>query len=164
MADRVVSMHGSGHARLVDKVEHHPVADVSALSVEARDSDERFVFGSPERGFADFPFGEDVISFGFPLMANERPINPRLMKAHIQSQYWYSSEPYEYLAYELAFPAFPGVSGSPVLRNSARNSVIRLVTEGIHYSSELGDDRTQASWTIAASLAPLGEWVHGLAT
>ena len=96
-------------------------------------------------------------------MANERPINPRLMKAHIQSQYSYASEPYEYLAYELAFPAFPGVSGSPVLRDSARNEVIGIVTEGIHYTSQLGDDRTEASWAIAAALPPLNDWVHELA-
>ena len=138
---RVVTMAGNVDVRPIDKVEHHPHADVSAVFVASNDTDEYFIVGSPGPEATDFPLGEEVISYGYPLMANERPINPGLMKAHIQSRYPYTSEPYRYTAYELAFPAFPGVSGSPVIRDWERQEAIGLVTEGMHYSSELGDDK-----------------------
>ncbi len=155
-------MDGSGNSTAVDGVECHPRADVAALFVAACDTDEYLTLGSPPHAYTDFPLGEEVISYGYPLMANDPPINPRLMKAHIQSRYPYASEPYEYFAYELAFPAFPGVSGSPVVRNSARDQVIGVVTEGVHYSSQLGEDRTEASWTIAVALPPLDDWMSTL--
>ena len=51
---------------------------------------------------------------------------------------------------------------SPVVRDWARQEVIGVATESIRYSTELGEDRTEAHWTIAASLAPVGDWLDSL--
>lgn len=84
------------------------------------------------------------------------------MQGHIQAQYRYRVPPYEYDAIELPFPAFPGQSGSPAIRDWARQECIGVVTESVRYATELGDDRTEAHWTIAASLAPIGDWLESL--
>ena len=82
------------------------------------------------------------------------------MRGHLQASYVYRADPYEYSAFELPFPAFPGQSGSPVIRDWAREEVIGLITESVRYSTELGEDRTEAHRTIATSLAPLADWTE----
>ena len=123
---------------------------------------ECFERGEPLQGYADHPLGEEILSIGYPLLANEKPVKTRTMRGHLQARYVYQADPYEYSAFELPFPAFPGQSGSPVIRDWAREEVIGVVTESIKYSTELGDDRTEARWTIAASLAPLADWTASL--
>lgn len=140
-------------------------ADIAALYVKGlshESSFDCFIQGKPPQGHNDFPLGEEVISVGYPLLANEKPVRTRLMKGHLQASYPYRSHPYEYSAFELPFPAFPGQSGSPLIRDWARHDVVGVVTESIRYSSELGEDRTEAYWTIAASLAPLTDWMESL--
>ena len=165
---RVVSVEGHVDAWPLEGVRHHPEADVSALYV-AQDRNRFGYFdmfpasqASLGIGYTELALGDDVISFGYPLLANERPVNPRLMKAHIQSCYPYHSDPYRYEAYELAFPAFPGQSGAPVLRDRGRDTAVGIVTEGVRYSSEIGEERTEACWTVAAALTPLADWIDSL--
>ena len=151
----------------VEGVEHHPRCDVAAFRIDAGDARpeqdfECFMRGIPPSGYSDFPLGEEVISVGYPLLADERPIPRRLMRGHLQSLYPYRGQPYEYTAFELPFPAFPGQSGSPVIRDWARQEVIGVVTESIRYTTELDEDRTEAHWTLAASLAPLADWLDSL--
>ena len=149
----------------ISEIRCQELADVAALYVldcEPEPRFECFVRGEPPLGFADFPLGEDIVSVGYPLLANEKPIKRRLMRGHLQASYVYRADPYEYSAFELPFPAFPGQSGSPVIRDWAREEVIGLVTESVRYSTELGEDRTEAHWTIAASLAPLADWMESL--
>lgn len=118
--------------------------------------------GVPSSGFRDFALGEDIISLGYPSLADEKSVRMRMMRGHLQALYLHRTARYEYRALELPFPAFPGQSGSPVIRNWARNEVIGVVTDNVMYSSERGGDRTEAYWTLAASLAPLAEWLDAL--
>lgn len=119
-----------------------------------------FSIGMPPGGFEEFPLGEDVVFYGFPWFASERSVTPRLMKGHIQSKYSYTSAPYKYAALELAFPAFPGMSGAPVFGDWNRREVIGVVTEGVRYSSQLGDEKVEAYWAVVASLTPLTDWIE----
>ena len=84
------------------------------------------------------------------------------MSGRIQAEYTYTSDPYEYRAFELPFPAFPGQSGSVVLRADHKTEAIGIVTESITYSTEIDGEKTQAHWTIAASLTPIQDWVSSL--
>lgn len=69
----------------------------------------------------------------------------------------------EYRAFELPFPAFPGQSGSVVLRADHKTEAIGIVTESITYASEEnGEPTAQAHWTIAASLTPIRDWIDSL--
>ena len=162
---RAISVEQQPHAWRIQGVAHHPEADVSALYVHQGSTPLGYFGMFPTNlgiSYTEFALGDDVASFGYPLLANEQPINPRLMKAHIQSCYPYRSHPYRYEAYELAFPVFPGQSGSPVFRDSHRDTVVGIVTEGVRYSSAVGDERTEACWTIAAALTPLADWIDSL--
>lgn len=164
-AIRVVSVGPEVSSWPVSDVRRQELADVAALYLQdgrPETTFECFVRGEPPVGSADFPLGEDVISVGYPLLANEKPVKRRLMQGHLQASYSYHADPYEYSAFELPFPAFPGQSGSPVIRDWAREEAIGLVTESVRYSTELGVDRTEAHWTIAASLAPLADWIASL--
>ena len=103
------------------------------------------------------------MSIGFPLFANEDRIIGRMMSGRIQAEYSYTSDPYEYRAFELPFPAFPGQSGSVVLRADHKTEAIGIVTESITYASEEdGEPTAQAHWTIAASLTPIRDWIDSL--
>ena len=147
----------------VNKVINHPKADVSALMITLREPLEYFKIGKPPHGFDDFPLAEDVLSYGFPIMLNEKPIEPRMMKGHIQRTYLYKDKEYCYSAYELGFPAFHGQSGSPVFPDlNNRDTVIGIVTRSIAFSSEQGNTRADASWAIGASLISIVDWVESL--
>ena len=153
----------------VQRIERHPDADVAALFVGEKDAErlEHFEIGVPSdmySGYADYPLAEEVLAYGFPMMGNEKPIPPRMMKGHIQARYAYTSPPrYRYHAYELAFPAFPGLSGSPVFCDlTNRNAAVAVVTSSIAYSSQIGEDTTKADWAIGASLPPLVDWLQSL--
>ena len=78
----------------VNKVINHPSADVSALIVEKTKPLEYFIIGRPPKGYKDFPLGEDVVSYGFPML-KEKPIPPRMMKGHIQRQFQYKDSEYK---------------------------------------------------------------------
>ena len=153
----------------VQRIERHPEADVAALFIgeEAAERLEHFEIGRPSDlypGYTEYPLAQDVLAYGFPMLGNETPIPPRMMKGHIQAQYEYTSSPhYRYHAYELAFPAFPKLSGSPVFCDSAnRGSAIAVVTSSIGYSSQVGEDVTRADWAVGASLLPLIDWIQSL--
>lgn len=106
--------------------------------------------------------GEPVISVGYPQFANDEAIIGRMMSGRIQAEYLHKSDPYEYRTFELPFPAFPGQSGSVVLRADEKTEAIGTVTESVTYSSEFNGEMTQAHWTIAASFTPLKDWIDTL--
>ena len=149
----------------VSEIRRHSTCDVAAFHVDHAEPEQDFdcfLRGEPANGYSDFPLGEDVFSVGYPLLADEKPVRVRMMQGHVQARYPYRAAPYEYEALELPFPAFPGQSGSPVVRDWARQEAIGVVTESVRYSTELGEDRTEAHWTIASSLAPIGDWLDSL--
>lgn len=155
----------------VDKVESHPEADVAALllgrMIDPRPL-EHFGIGLPAdaySGYSDFPLAEDVLSYGFPMVGNERPIRPRMMKGHIQAIYEHTSSnsSYRYHAYELSFPAFPGLSGAPVFRDwNKRDLAIGIVTDRVSYFTEQGGHETKAYLALAAALHPITNWIESL--
>jgi len=61
-----------------------------------------------------FLLSDDMLAYGFPLAGNGKPINSRMLKGHMQAIYGN--------AYELSFPAFPGLSGPPVFRDWGKRS------------------------------------------
>ena len=147
----------------VDKVISHPKADVSALMIKPEKPLEYFTIGKPPNGYNDFPLATDVLSYGFPIMVNEKPVQPRMMKGHIQRQYLHKDKEYVYSAYELGFPAFHGQSGSPVFPDLFnRDTVIGVVTRSISFSLEQGNTRADASWAIGASLISILDWIEAL--
>ena len=149
----------------VDSIRCHEAGDVAALYIDHTAKEQHsacFIRGIPLPGFPDFALGENIIALGYPLLADEWSVRMRVMKGHLQALYSYRTALYEYRAFELPFPAFPGQSGSPVIRDWARNEVIGVVTENVMCSSERGENGTDANWTLAASLAPLAEWLDAL--
>ena len=168
----VVCTHYSKFVRcFVDRVESHPEADVAALFVGRvlnPNPLEHFSIGLPSEVYPqynDFPLAEDILAFGFPMVGNERPINPRMMKGHIQARYEHKSPDgrYRYSAYELSFPAFPGLSGAPVFRDwNKRDAAIGIVTDRISYFTEQGDHETKAYLALAAALHPIADWIKSL--
>ena len=151
------------------RIVKHLEADVAAMFFKEADTAELECFNlgvlSNDRpDFTKYPIGEDISSFGFPKLKN--PTGPRMMKGHIQAHFQAEGESYggyRYAAYELAFPAFSGMSGSPVLREQNRHTVIGVVTASTTYAS-LGDRmNTRADWAVGAALPPLTEWLEVLA-
>ena len=165
----------------VETVVLHPSADVAALIV--KNANEGCFFRLAEFN-KDYYLGDEILSYGFPLVGNEKPIPSRLMKGHIQRVFDRrprSDSAYEYKAYELAFPAFHGQSGAPVILDHLRvpeprhnpdpscrvvpgQSVLQLrlftsgqyaagvVTESVSYSSAHGD---------SAEATAAGYWAVG---
>ena len=140
------------------RIINHQAADIAAIILpkDAWKSSEPFELGFPPAGYSDHPLGEEVLSYGFPQMGTEKPIPPRLMKGHLQRQFQYQDELYEYKSFELGFPAFHGQSGSPVildnLTKGARKKVIGLVTKSISFKSETGgqNDRSiMGDWSVS---------------
>ena len=155
----------------VDKVERHCKADVAALVVRemaASQSFDHFGIGFPSDvypQYSDFPLAEEVLAYGFPMVGCEKPIRPRMMKGHIQAEYQHTSGDascrYKYKAYELSFPAFPGLSGAPVFRDwNERGLAIGIVTDRISYITEQGQHETKAYLALAAALHPIADWVR----
>lgn len=145
----------------VDRIVPHSDADAAVLLVNPDERLEHFEIGTPRDGFDEFPLGEDVLSYGFPPL--EKPVKPRLMKGHIQSQFREREDGYDYRAFELAFPAFPGQSGSPVFGDWRRNSVMGIVTQYKSYTlTEKGAPQpsTAGYWAIGASITPLADWIQ----
>ena len=147
----------------VDRIIPHPEADIAALMLEPDERFEHFEVGTPPEGYDDFPLGEDVLSYGYPPL--EKPVQPRLMKGHIQCHFRHHQDGYDYSALELAFPSFPGQSGSPIFLDMNRNAVIGVVTCSTAYESrEEGDTMPSAfgSWAVGATLTPLAGWVDSI--
>ncbi len=155
----------------IDRVESHPEADVAALVI-GRMSDPRtldhFGIGFPSDvypQYSEFPLAEDVLAYGLPMVGNEKPIRPRMMKGHIQAIYEHTSmdAAYRYGAYELSFPAFPGLSGAPVFRDlDKRDLAIGIVTDRISYFTEQGQHETKAYLALAAALHPIADWIESI--
>ena len=154
----------------VETVVLHPSADVAALIV--KNANEGCFFRLAEFN-KDYYLGDEILSYGFPLVGNEKPIPPRLMKGHIQMVFDRrprSNSAYEYKAYELAFPAFHGQSGAPVILDNLlvpepRQYAAGVVTESVSYSSAHGDsaEATAAGyWAVGASLDAIGDWLRQL--
>ena len=154
----------------VETVITHPSADVAALIVKNANEDCFFRLAEFNK---DYYLGDEILSYGFPLIGNEKPIPTRLMKGHIQRVFDrlpLGDSAYEYKAYELAFPAFPGQSGAPVILDNfrvsePRNYAAGVVTESVSYSSAHGDsaEATAAGyWAIGASLDAIGDWLRQL--
>ena len=173
-AAHVINEHSPAEVRVVStyfspakiftptRIERHPKADVAALFLDEEEAAqaalECFDLGVPSSdypGFSDYPLAEDVLAYGFPVIADEKPIPPRMMKGHIQSKRQYEG----YAAYELAFPAFPGLSGSPVFRDHNRNVVVAIVTTSTTYAHRETRMRPRADWALGAALPPLAEWL-----
>lgn len=145
----------------IDHIVSHPEADIAALVLEPDDRLDHFDIGTPEKGFAEFPLGEGVASYGFPSVKEQ--VQPRFMKGHIQRHFRNRDHGYDYRAFELAFPAFPGQSGSPVFKDSNRQEVVGLVTASTSYFStkrDSGQLTAAGFWAIGASITPLSEWVR----
>ena len=154
----------------VETVVTHPSADVAALIV--KNANEGCCFRLAEFN-KDYYLGDEILSYGFPLVVNEKPILPRLMKGHIQMVFDRrprGDSAYEYKAYELAFPAFPGQSGAPVILDHLRVPEPRqyaagVVTESVSYSSVRGDSAEATAvgyWAVGASLDAIGDWLRQL--
>ena len=146
----------------IAKVVLHETADVAILLTEPSADLEWFQIGSPVDGYDDFPLGEEVEAYGFPMVGIERPIPPRLMQGHIQCKLTRKTDHYAYSAYELSFPAFHNLSGAPLFRSWQRSQVIGVVTDSTTYSSEAGRSHTHASWTLASALLPLKDWISAV--
>ena len=153
----------------VETVVCHPSADVAALIVKNASAG---CFRVAEFN-KDYYLGDEILSYGFPLVGTEKPIPPRLMKGHIQMVFDRrprGDSAYEYKAYELAFPAFPGQSGAPVILDHLRVPEPRkyaagVVTESVSYSSIQGDSAEATAigyWAIGASLDAIGDWLRQL--
>ena len=155
---------------LVDKMERHPTADVTALILRKGsnlDLLEHFNVGRPSDvydGYADFPLAEDILAYGFPMVGAEKPVRPRMMKGHIQAKYEHANAMYRYGAYELSFPAFPGLSGSPVFCDwhDRASAAIGVVTDRISYSTEQNNQETKAYLAVAATLHLMIDWIESL--
>ena len=143
----------------VREVRLHEQADLAILITESSSDLERFEIGLPPDGYTDFPLGEEVEAYGFPMLGIEKPIPPRLMQGHIQCKLNRRTDRYTYSAYELSFPAFHNLSGSPVFRSYARHQVVGVITESATYSSAHDGFLTHASWSVAAAMTPLKDWV-----
>ena len=146
------------------RIEKHAEADVAALFLNEEEVAQAelgcFDLGVPSYdypGYSDYPLGEDVLAYGFPKIV-EKPIPSRMMKGHIQSKRKYEG----YDAYELAFPAFGGLSGSPVFRDWSRNSVIAMVTTSTTYAYPEERMKPRADWSIGVALHPLADWLKSL--
>ena len=144
----------------VREVRFHDKADVALLITESFPGLEWFELGLPSDGTTAYPLGEEVESYGFPMIGIEQPIPPRLMQGHIQCKLNRRTDCYTYSAYELSFPAFHNLSGSPVFRSYARHEVVGVITDSTTYSSESHGSATHASWSLAAAMPPLNDWVH----
>lgn len=153
----------------VEKVVRHPSADVAALIVK---SGAEGCFRVAELN-KDYYLGDEVMSCGFPLVGVEKPIPRRVMKGHIQMVFDRRSRVdsgYEYKAYELAFPAFPGQSGAPVILDhlcvlEPRQYAVAVVTESVSYSSLRGDSAEATAmgyWAVGAALDAISGWLREL--
>ena len=143
----------------IREVRFHEKADVALLITEHFAGLEWFELGKPPDASTDFPLGEEIEAYGFPMIGTEKPIPPRLMQGHIQCKLNRRTDRYAYSAYELSFPAFHNLSGSPVFRSYSRQEVVGVITDSTTYSSESGGSATHASWSLAAAIIPLNGWV-----
>lgn len=176
----------------VQDIQPHPNGDVAALCIAGDTSNLlHFDLGEPLPGFKDGALGEDVGAFGFPVVSNRdhtvAPGQPgvRLMKGHIQRPFDYTTPNgiYRYVAFELSFLSFPGLSGAPVFRETQKNEAIAVVTEdfSITRTAVLDDGQTtrfselkpafldkqpvkyrDTLWTIGLSLLSIREWLEAL--
>lgn len=170
--DRVLVVNTSGSQLDIiesERIIKHPKADLAAIMIPSatREKTEYYELGTPPAEYGDFPLGEEVASYGYPKLAGEMPVAPRLMKGHIQRRFEYQDDPYAYAAFELSFPSFPGQSGSPIfldnLTTNARNQAIGIVTRTTSFTSEeQGEITVAAWWAVGASLTPLRSWIEGL--
>lgn len=153
----------------VEKVVRHPSADVAALIVK-NGGEGCFRIAELNK---DYYLGDEVMSYGFPLVGVEKPIPRRVMKGHIQMVFDRQSRVdsgYEYKAYELAFPAFPGQSGAPVILDhlrvlKPRQYAVAVVTESVSYSSLPGDSAEATAmgyWAVGAALDAISGWLREL--
>ena len=77
---------------------------------------------------------------------------------------------YAYKAYELAFPAFPGQSGAPVILDhlrvpEPRQYAVGVVTDSVSYSSVQGgaaEATAMGHWAVGAALDAIGDWLREL--
>ena len=147
-------------------IKKHPQADVAALFIKEADTAGLGCFNlavpaSAYSGFPHYLLATEILSFGFPAI---EPARQRLMKGHIVSGFLGEGEDYggyRYLAYELSFPSFSGMSGSPVFLHRNRESVIAVVTANLPYQDKRISAR--ADWAISVALPPLAEWLESLA-
>ena len=150
------------------QIEKHEKADVAALFLKETDTAglQCFNLGVPSSdypGLEGYLLAEEIWSYGFPLV--QEPFRRRMMKGHIQSRFWAEGRgygDYQYAAYELSFPSFGGMSGSPVFRHAEMSSVIAVLTANLPYEDKTRG--TRADWAISVALPPLAEWLAGLAT
>lgn len=148
---------------VIREVVYHPTADVALLIIDELPGMEWFPIGLYYPS-GDFPLGQPVEAYGFAWIGNERPIPGRLMQGHIQCHFLRKKTSYEYRAYELSFPAFHNLSGTPLFCPTGYPgehtiSAIGVITDSVSYSSEQEGLHIHASWSLAASFHPLKEWI-----
>ena len=153
----------------VETVVRHPHADVAALIVK---NDNEGCFRVAEFN-KDYCLGDEILSCGFPMIGLEQPIPRRVMKGHIQMVFdrqRRADSDYAYKAYELAFPAFPGQSGAPVILDhlrvpEPRQYAVGVVTDSVSYSSVQGgaaEATAMGHWAVGAALDAIGDWLREL--
>ena len=146
-------------------VVHHDRADVAMLRLDEPPYEYCYAVDRRPIGRSeDHSLGAAVIAYGFPAVGTETDIPGRMMSGHIQCHLNFRRGHYDYDAYELSFPAFHNLSGSPVFVVPAFGAVTGVITESVSYSSEYPGGHTAASWSIAASLLPLKNWIKEVAT
>ena len=153
----------------VETVVRHPHADVAALIVK---NDNEGCFRVAEFN-KEYYLGDEILSCGFPMIGLEQPIPRRVMKGHIQMVFdrqRRADSDYAYKAYELAFPAFPGQSGAPVILDhlrvpEPRQYAVGVVTDSVSYSSVQGgaaEATAMGHWAVGAALDAIGDWLREL--
>ena len=160
-------------AAWVEKVDHHPTADLAVLTV-------RFQSELPIRPFVDIAIprlGDDYVAFGFPaeavLKGATRP-TPRLFKGNYQRFFEHTSHmKYTYYAAELSAPCPDGLSGGPLFHRPSEGTVAGLITESLQVATVLDEEvkvtadgaterteyRNVISYGVAVLLHPLAGWL-----
>lgn len=146
--------------RHVDVTLHPGRADLAvARLAEPHPADSRYLIDENEP-----ILGDRIVSFGYAPIDDDYP-EGRMMFGHIQRLFDFESDDgqYAYSACEVAFPAFLGQSGSPVMRDTlsldpavrTRERVVALVTGTIRYE----DEASAASWATGLVLRPHRDWI-----
>jgi hypothetical protein len=122
-----------GHKLTVQRIEHHPTVDVSAVVTDPN----TLGILHPFAGLYLFPgthaIGEEFAAFGFPVGGTvHEPANipvPRVFRGHIQRLADFRTGGLKsYTAFELSIPAPSGLSGGPVFVPSEADRVFGVVT------------------------------------
>jgi hypothetical protein len=163
------------------KVEHHPHADLSMITIDPDNLGYK-PYWEPFWNFAaNFQVGEEFMAYGYPIdtVVAEEDLGPapRLFRGHYQ-RFWFhrAGTRFNYVAGELSVPAPAGLSGGPVFRPDALPIVTGMVTSNVEsttYTDEVVErtrngstERTilkrLVSYGVAVMLSELAPWLDDL--